>query len=128
MSVPYSGRQVAIGSGSTSTSNAWYVGDFRLLTVSIETSASTLGDAANGVIIQGSNAEGFHGDLGNASQTTNWSNITIIQTGTLNAGGNLGRGIFTFDPPGYRWVRSIVSSTLHSAASGSTVIFEGVRF
>ena len=120
---------VAIGSGSTSTSNAFYVGDFRLLTVSIETSASTLGDAVNGVIIQGSNADGLQAsDLGGPSLTTGWSNITIVLTGTLNAGGNAGRGIFTFDPPGYRWIRSVVSSTLHSTASGSTVIFHGVSF
>ena len=124
-----SGLQVAIGSGSTATSAAWYVGDFRLLTASIETSASTLGDAANGVIIQGSNADGIgQADLGGPTSTLGWSNITIVLTGTLNAGGNAGRGVFTFDPPGYRWVRSIVSSTLHSAASGSTVIFRGVGF
>lgn len=129
MAYQYAQRFVAIGSGSTSTSPPWFVGDFRLLSVSIETSASTLGDAANGVIIQGSNADGLQqADMGNASQTTGWSNITIVTTGTLNAGGNLGRGVFTFDPPGYRWVRSIVSPTLHSTASGSTVIFEGSSF
>jgi len=118
--------QVAIGSGSTSTSVPWFVGDFRLLTVSVESSAS-LGPAA--VQIQGSNADGLQVlDIGNASQSTAWSNLTIILPGTLNAGGNVGRGIFTFDPPGYRWIRSVVSSTLHSVASAITVTFTGTRF
>lgn len=118
--------QVAIGSGSTSTSSPWFVGDFRLLTVSVESSAS-LGPA--NVQIQGSNADGLQAlDLGNASQSTRWSNLTIILPGSLNAGGNVGMGIFTFDPPGYRWVRSIVSSTLHSVASAITVTFTGTRF
>jgi len=118
----YVQRQVAIGSGSTSTSPAWLVADYRLLTVSVESSASL---GPTNVVIQGSNNDGFASDLGGPSQTTGWSNITIIQPGTLNAGGNVGRGIFTFDPPGYRWVRSFVSSTLHSVASAMTVIFEG---
>ena len=118
--------QVAIGSGSTSTSPAWFVGDFRLLTVSVESSAS-LGPA--NVQIQGSNADGLQAlDIGGPSLATTWSNITIILPATLNAGGNVGRGIFNFDPPGYRWVRSIVSSTLHSVASAITVTFTGTRF
>lgn len=118
--------QIAIGSGSTSTSSPWFVGGFRLLTVSVQ-SAATQAGAAN-CIIQGSNADGLQvADLGNASQTTNWSNLTIILPGSLNAGGNAGRGIFTFDPPGYRWVRSFVSSTEHSVTSAWTVIFTGLR-
>src|ERR1051326_4588370 len=129
MAYQYNQRYVAMGSGSTSTSNAFFVGDCRLLSVSVQTSASTLGDAANGVIIQGSNADGLQqADLGGPTSATGWSNITIILTGSLNAGGNQGSGVFTFDPPGYRWVRSIVSPTLHSAASGSTVIFHGESF
>lgn len=126
MSKQYTGSYVAIGSGSTSTSNAFYVGDFRLLSVSIQ-SGGTLGP--QNVIIQGSNADGLRaGDLGGPSQTTGWSNITYVLGGSLNLGGNAGAGIFTFDPPGYRWVRSTVSSTLHSVASAMTVIFNGVSW
>lgn len=122
----YTNRQVAIGSGSTSTSSAWFVGDFRLLTVSINSSASL---GPTNVIIQGSNADGFQqADLGGPTSATNWSNITIILPGSLNAGGNVGAGVFTFDPPGYRWVRSFVSPTLHSVASAMTVIFAGTSF
>jgi len=119
--------QVNIGSGSTSTGSPWYVGDFRLLTVSVQSGATQAG-AAN-CIIQGSNADGFQqADLGGAVSMLGWSNLTIIQPGSLNAGGNAGRGLFTFDPPGYRWVRSFVSSTEHSVSSAWTVIFTGARF
>src|SRR5947207_10993691 len=101
--------QVNIGSGSTSTGNAWFVGDFRLLTVSIQSGATQAG-AAN-CIIQGSNADGMQAaDLGGPTSTLGWSNVTIVLPGSLNAAGNAGRGIFTFDPPGYRWIRSFVSS------------------
>lgn len=119
----YSGRQVAIGSGSTTTSNAWYVGDFRLLTLSIETSNTT---SSATFIIQGSNNDGFASDLGGPSQTTGWSNVTIVLPGSLNAGGNVGRGVFTFDPPGYRWIRSTTSA--EAQQSHGTVIFQGVSF
>src|SRR3977135_3390277 len=97
----FTGRQVAIGSGSTSTSNAWYVGDVRLLTVSGISSASL---GPTNVVIQGSNADGFQSaDMGGPTSNTNWSNLTIILPGSLNAGGNIGAGLFTFHPPGYRW-------------------------
>lgn len=126
MAKQYSQSYVAIGSGSTATSNAWFSGDFRLVSVSINSSASL---GPTNVIIQGSNANGLStGDLGGPSQSTGWSNITIIVPGTLNAGGNVGAGVFTFDPPGYRWMRSIVSATLNSVASAMTVTFNGVSF
>ncbi len=122
------GRQIAIGSGSTSTSGAWFVGNFRLLTVSVVSGTSL---SAATVIIQGSNADGFgqvSGDLGGPTSMTGWSNITAILPGSLNLGGNVGSGIFTFDPPGYRWVRSTCSPGSVSAASVTTVIFTGVSF
>jgi hypothetical protein len=127
MAYQYAKQFVAMGSGSTSTSPAWYVGDFRLLSVSIESSASL---GPTNVIIQGSNSDGLQSaaDLGGSTSNTGWSNITIVLPGTLNAGGNVGRGIFTFDPPGYRWVRSFVSPTLQSVASNMTIIFEGSSF
>lgn len=119
-------QTVNIGSGSTSTGSAWWVGGFRLLTVSIQSGATQAG-AAN-CIIQGSNADGLRqADLGGPTSAQGWSNLTIVLPGSLNAGGNVGQGIFTFDPPGYRWVRSVVSSTEHSVASSWTVTFTGVR-
>ena len=107
MAFQYTNRQVAIGSGSTTTSNAWFVGDFRLVTMSIETSNST---SAATFVIQGSNADGLQqADLGGPTSMTAWSTITIVLPGSLNAFGNVGRGVFTFDPPGYRWIRSFTS-------------------
>src|SRR5437588_4889139 len=129
MAFQYTNRQVAIGSGSTSTSNAWFVGDFRLLTVSIQSGTTAQVAAAANVVIQGSNADGLQAaDLGGPTSALGWSNITVVAPGSLNLAGNAGRGIFTFDPPGYRWVRSFVSSTEHSVASAWTVIFAGSSF
>ena len=107
-------------SGSTLTSPAWFVGDFRLLTVSIVTASS----ACTNVILQGSNADGFQaGDLGGLASNTGWSNITIVQPGSLNQNQNVGKGLFTFDPPGWRWIRSVITTD----PSGTTVIFAGMR-
>jgi len=119
--------QVAIGSGSTSTSAALFVGGYRLLSVSIQSGATQAG-AAN-CIIQASNADGMRAaDLGGPTSSLGWSNLTIVVPGSLNAGGNVGQGLFTFDPPGYRWIRSFVSATEHSVSSCWTVIFTGTRF
>lgn len=129
MSKQYNQRFVALSaatSTSTSTSPAFYVGDFRLVSLSIETSNTT---SSSTFIIQGSNADGLRsGDLAaNGSQSTGWSNITIVLPGSLNVGGNVGRGVFTFDPPGYRWMRSATSADgqLNSLA---TVVFYGESF
>src|SRR6266576_2719158 len=89
---------------STPRTPAWYVGDFRLLSVSIVTSAST----TTNVIFQGSNADGFQAaDLGGLTSNTGWSNITIVLPGSLNQNQNVGAGVFVFDPPGWRWIRSV---------------------
>jgi len=108
-------------SASTLTSPAWFVGDFRLLTVSITTSTS----ATTNVILQGSDADGFQAaDLGGLASNLGWSNITIVQPGSLNQNQNVGTGLFTFDPPGWRWIRSVITTN----PSGTTVIFTGARF
>ena len=121
----YTRFQTAIGSGSTATSNAWFVGDYRLLSVSIHSGATQAG-AAN-CVLQGSNNDGFQAnDLGGPTSAQGWSTITIVQPGSLNANANVGRGLFTFDPPGWRWIRSFVSATEHSVSSCWTVVFAGV--
>lgn len=119
-------RAMGAFSGSTSTSPWFYVGDFRLVSLSIETSNTT---SSSTFIIQGSNADGLRsGDLAaNGSQSTGASNITIVLPGSLNLAGNVGRGIFTFDPPGYRWMRSCTSADGQTNSLG-TVIFDGVSF
>lgn len=108
-------------SGSTLTSPAWFVGDFRLLTMSIVTSSS----ACTNIIIQGSNADGLQAtDLGGLASNTGWSNLTIVLPGSLNQNQNVGKGVFTFDPPGFRWIRSVITTN----PSGTTVEFVGTRF
>lgn len=118
---------VAMGafSGSTSTSPAVFTGDARLVTLSVQTSNST---SAATFIIQGSNADGLTaGDLGGPSLTTGWSNITILLPASLNLAGNVGRGLFTFNPPGYRWMRSATSADPQTASIG-TLIFNMIGF
>lgn len=115
--MPFPARYLT--SGSTLTSPAFFVGDFRLLTVSIVTSAS----ATTNVILQGSNADGLQAaDLGGLASNTGWSNITIVQSGSLNQNQNVGTGLFTFDPPGYRWIRSVITTN----PSGTTITFAGM--
>ena len=127
MSKQYTQNYVAMGSGSTATSNAFFVGDFRLLSVSVQSSAS-LGVPAAGqsIMIQGSNADGLRAsDLGGPTSMLGWSNITSILPGSLNLAGSVGAGLFTFDPPGYRWVRSYCSPANVSVASVTTITFNG---
>ncbi len=130
MSKQYTQFYTAMGSGSTATSNAFFVGDFRLISVSVNSSAS-LGVPAAGqsIIIQGSNADGLRAsDLGGPASNTGWSTITQILPGSLNLAGNVGSGVFTFDPPGYRWIRSATSPANVSVASATTIVFNGMSF
>ena len=113
------GRQVAmgVGSDSTNTGSAWYVGDFRLLTVSFQ-SAGSLG--ASRFTVQGSNADGFQAsDLGGPTSLAGWSLVSGINMVGVTP------GMVTFDPPGYRWVRATVTPYVDSTLSATTIIFAG---
>lgn len=116
----------AITSGSTATSNAWFVGDFRLLTCSFSSSGS-LGPSR--FTVQGSNADGFKGagDLSDSGQTALGGPTSNVGWSTITGVNMIGvtPGMITFDPPGYRWVRVSVEPTVHSTASGTTIIFNG---
>ncbi len=108
-------------SGSTLTSPAFYVGDFRLVSVSIVTA----GSATTNIVIQGSNADGLRAsDLGGPASNTGWSNITVVLPGSLNQNQNVGAGLFVFDPPGWRWMRSFITT----GVSGTTIVFNGMSF
>ena len=108
-------------SGSTLTSPAWFVGDFRLLTVSIVTATS----ATTNVILQVSNADGLQqADLGGLASNLGWSNLTIVLPGSLNQNQNVGTGTFVFDPPGFRWIRSVITTV----PSGCTITLAGKAF
>lgn len=108
-------------SGSTLTSPPFFVGDFRLVSVSIVTNTS----ATTNIVLQGSNADGLRsGDLGGLASNTGWSNITIVLPGSLNQNQNVGTGLFVFDPPGWRWMRSFITT----GVSGTTIVFYGTSF
>lgn len=113
-------RFVALGSQSTATSNPFLCNDFRLLTVSFESRASL---GASRFTIEGSNADGLRADdLGGPSLTTGWSLVSGVNMVGVTP------GLVTFDPPGYRWVRATVPVLTQSAASYTTVIFNGVAW
>jgi hypothetical protein len=101
--MPRSTTQVLLGAASDSsgTSPAIFVGDCRLLSVSVQTST---GSASN-VTIQLSNADGLQ------SSTFFWSTVTVLPLA----------GIFTVDP-GARWIRAERANIGISATSNTTVL------
>lgn len=86
--------QAGIASSSTGTSNPCFVGDCRLLTLSIQTQTAS----ASNITVSLSNTNGFQSN----DSAFFWSNVTILPA----------QGIFTIDP-GARWIRV-------ERASGST--------
>src|SRR5690349_4342048 len=116
----YSNRFVAIGSGSTSTSSPWLANDFMQISVSWNSSGS-LGPSR--FTIEASNADGLQAaDLGNASQTTNWSLVTGVNI--------IGRPAdsFLISDSAYRWLRVTVAPAAHSAASAVTITLNGISW
>lgn len=87
-------------SSSTGTSNPVFVGDCRLLSVSIQ---SSTGSASN-ITIQLSNDDGFK------AAPAFWSTVTVLPN----------QGIYAIDP-GARWVRAERANIAVSAASNCTV-------
>lgn len=99
--MPHSKDQVLLGSDSSGTSPSIFVGDARLLSVSVQTST---GSASN-ITISLSNDNGFSAEIGN------WSTVTVLPN----------RGIFTVDP-GARWIRAERANIAISVTSVATVI------
>lgn len=95
--------RVILTSSSSGTGLPSFVGDARLLTVSIQTSTAS----ASRFTTQLSNADGFQAAIPEAS----WSIATVI-TG--------GAGIYTVDP-GARWLRMQQPDFSLSATSANTV-------
>ena len=99
-------HQVLLGlagqaSSSSGTSADIFVGDARLLTVSVQTST---GSASN-ITISLSNSDGFQ------SSTLFYSVATVLTT----------QGIFTVDP-GARWMKAERANIATSSGSNTTVI------
>lgn len=110
-------RTVILDSGSTSTSGWWWVGDFRLLTVSFS-SRGSLGPSR--LTIEGSNVDGFQSaPPASTAAASLVSGINLV---------GVTPGMVTFDPPGYRWVRATVAPANQSTASSLTVTFVGKAF
>lgn len=108
---------IIMDSGSTSTTGWWYVGDFRLLTVSYS-SRGSLGPSR--LTIEGSNSDGFQSSLPASTAAASLvSGVNLV---------GVTPGMITFDPPGYRWVRFTVAPANQSTASSLTVTVAGVRF
>ena len=118
MAYSYNQSFIALNSASTATSASWYVGDFRLVSMSVESKASL---GASRITVWGSNADGIGTAL--SAGTQGWSIVSGINL--IGMGPN---AMFTFDPPGYRWMRVTVEPLTQSAASYTTAILNGVSF
>lgn len=94
--------QVILTSSSSGTGTPYFVGDARLLTLSIQTSTGS----ASRFTMSLSNADGFQAAIPEAS----WSVATVL----LNA------GIYTIDP-GARWLRAEQPNFALSATSAVTL-------
>ena len=99
----YNTDKVLLGSGSSGSSPSIFVGDARLLSLSVQTST---GSASN-VTVRLSNADGF----AEAIPAASWSAVTVLDAD----------GIFTIDP-GARWLMAERANIAISAASNTTVL------
>jgi hypothetical protein len=91
-------------SGSSGSSPSIFVGDCRLLSLSVQTGSNT---SASAVTVSLSNNHG----LDSADSLLVWSTVTVLPN----------RGIFTVDP-GARWLRAERANFAISGASNCTVI------
>lgn len=98
----YTQPQVILNSGSSGTGNAHFVGDARLITLSVQTSTGS----ASRFTISLSDADGFQSTIPDAS----YSVATVL----LNA------GIYTIDP-GARWMRAEQPNFALSSTSAVTI-------
>ena len=96
----YCKAQILLGSDSSGTSPHIFVGDCRLLTISVQTST---GSASN-VTVSLSNSDGLQ------SSDLFYSVATVLTS----------QGIFTVDP-GARWLKAERANIATSAASNATV-------
>ena len=120
MAYQYNQRVLLQGSGSTNTSPAWFVGDFRLLTISFSSTGS-LGPSR--LTIEGSNADGFQTtDLTGSTASAGWSLVSGVNMIGVTP------GMVTFDPPGYRWIRTTTTPVATSTLSATTIIAVGSSF
>ena len=101
----YTRLRSILTSGSSGTGPAIFVGDARLLTVSIQSSTGS----ASRFTFDASNDDGFKAAIGDAT----WSTLTVLTA----------KGIYTVDP-GARWIRAQQPVFSLSATSANTVMLE----
>lgn len=99
----YTRPRTILNSSSSGTGSPVFVGDARLLTLSIQTSTGS----ASRFTVSLSNADGFQSAIPDAS----WSVATTL----------LNSGIYTIDP-GARWLRAEQPNFSLSTTSGNTVL------
>lgn len=115
----YSGFTHLIRSNSTSTSGWWYVGDFRTITVSWNSSGS-LGPSR--LTVQMNNfTDGFTTAMPATTSNTDTSTLTGINMIGVTPGS---ASIVT--DGGVKWLRVAVAPANHSAASVATIGVFGV--
>lgn len=93
---------------SNLTGRPWFVGDFRQLTLSIESQTN----AASRYTVIGTNDDGFREALGTPLQTAptdGWSIVTVLTA----------QGVYSVDP-GLRWL-----NVFRPSASSATVVLNG---
>ena len=118
----FSHSGVMLGSTSTATSSPVFVGDFRTLTVSWQSKASL---GASRFTIWGSNADGLQAQdvATSGSLTTGWS----LYSGVNMVGGTT-PGVVVLNPVGIRWARVSVDVATQSAASYTTITYNGTTY
>lgn len=109
-------RQANLGADTSNlTGVPWLVADYRLLTVSIESSTAS----ASRYTIVGSNDDGLSGTSLRAAsaltQQNGWSIVTVVTA----------PGVYGFATTGFRWINAFRDAFSVSASSNATVTFEG---
>lgn len=98
----YTRSQVILDSNSSGTGTAYFTGDARIITFSVQTSTGS----ASRFTVSGSNADGFQA----AIPETSWSVLTAVTA----------RGLYTLDP-GARWIRAEQPDIALSSASSAVI-------
>jgi hypothetical protein len=111
MPAPMSFNHVCLDVATSNlTGRPWLIGDFRQLTLSIETQHNT----ASRYTVIGTNDDGLQAPLGTPLQTVpsdGWSIVTVLTQ----------QGIYAFDPmAGFRWINAFRPS-----ASSATITLNG---
>lgn len=115
MTTPLSFAHTALGANTSNlTGAAWFTGDFRQMTISIQSASNS----ASRYTVIGTNDDGLRAALNTPSQNVpanGWSIVTVITS----------QGLYAFDPyPGFRWM-NVFRDASSLGASNVTVRLTG---